>query len=94
MEKERTCPHCGQNMDPFRTPDLSSWGGEIHHVCFNDECEYYKKSWDVLDGQGVERTGYRCRMDPRGVCGPLAVWSADALKDCVCSESGNELRTE
>lgn len=86
MEKERVCPHCGHKMDPFRTPDLSSWGGEIHYVCFNDECEYFKKSWDVLDSQGVERTGYRCRMDPKGTCGPMAVWSADALKDMICSE--------
>lgn len=83
-EKKRACPHCGAEMDPIETPLESSWGGEIHYVCFNDDCCYFKKSWDVLDSQGVERTGYRCRMDPRGACGPLAVWSADALKDLVC----------
>jgi hypothetical protein len=83
-EKKRTCPHCGAEMDPIETPLESSWGGEIHHVCFNDDCCYFKNSWNVLDGQGVERTGYRCRMDPRGDCGPLAVWSANALKDLVC----------
>ena len=85
MTKEKVkCPHCGSEMDPIITPDISSWGGEIHHVCFNDECSYFTKSWEVLDCQGVERTGYRCRVDPRGVTGPLAVWSADALKDLIC----------
>jgi hypothetical protein len=86
MEKARTCPHCGETMDPIQTPALSSWGGEIHYVCFNDDCSYYKQSWNVLDSQGIEKTGYRCRMDPRGVCGPMAVWSSDALKDLVCRD--------
>lgn len=85
MSKETIkCPHCGAEMQPIATPESSSWGGEIHHVCFNDECSYFTKSWEVLDNQGVERTGYRCRIDPRGICGPMAVWSADALKDLVC----------
>jgi hypothetical protein len=85
MEKEQVCPYCGEKMDPIRTPELSSWGGEIHYVCFNDECTYYKNSWQVLDGQGIERTGYRCRVDPRGVYGPMAVWSSDALKNLKCA---------
>ncbi len=86
MTKKFVCPHCGTEMEPMETPYDSSWGGEIHYVCFNDECGYYKKSWDTLESQGVERTGYRCRMDPRGACGPLAVWSADALKDRICRD--------
>jgi hypothetical protein len=90
MKKECVCPHCGANMDPIRTPLESSWGGEIHHVCFNDECGYYKKSWDNLCNQGVENAGYRCRMDPRGACGPLAVWSPDALKDQICTDEPEE----
>ena len=94
MESSRTCPHCGAQMDPIQTPLLSSWGGEIHYVCFNDECSYFKNSWNVLDNQGVEKTGYRCRMDPRGSCGPLAVWSPDALKDLICEDAMVEKSTE
>jgi SAM-dependent methyltransferase len=91
MIEQRKCPHCGAEMHPIETPLLSSWGGEIHHVCFNDNCCYYLASWDVLEQQGIEKTGYRCRMDPRGQCGPLAVWSADALKDLiVCQETGRK----
>lgn len=75
-------------MDPITTPLESSWGGEVHYVCFNDQCTYYTKSWETLETQGIEQAGYRCRMDPRGACGPIAVWSPTALKDLiVCVES-------
>lgn len=84
MDESKTCPHCGAEMDPIETPLMSSWGGEIHYVCFNDECCYFKESWDVLESQGIERTGYRCSIDPRGACSPMAVWSSEALKDLMC----------
>jgi SAM-dependent methyltransferase len=40
----------------------------------------------MLESQGIDDAGYRCRMDPRGSCGPLAVWSVDALKDLILSD--------
>jgi len=43
MDKDPTCPHCGTQMDPIETPLDSSWGGETHYVCFNDECCYFKE---------------------------------------------------
>lgn len=87
MAEKNVCPHCGAIMDPIETPMDSSWGGEIHHVCFNDECRYFVQSWDVLEAQGIEDAGYRCSVDPRGNCQPLAVWSRDALKDLVVCEA-------
>jgi SAM-dependent methyltransferase len=78
-------------MDPIRTPLESSWGGEMHHICFSDDCSYFTKSWKALECQGIEKTGYRCRMDPRGACGPAPVWSEDALKDLVVREETDEL---
>lgn len=84
MSNTKKCPHCGAEMDPIEMPLESSWGGEVHYVCFNDECCYFKNSWTALENQGIEQTGYRCRMDPRGASGPMAVWSTDALKDQVC----------
>lgn len=86
MQQKPVCPHCGASMSPIETPLDSSWGGEIHFVCFNDECAYFVKSWDTLECQGIEDSGYRCRMDPRGCCGPFAVWSRDALKDKIVSD--------
>jgi SAM-dependent methyltransferase len=90
MSSGHACPHCGSEMDPIRTPVESSWGGEMHHICFNDDCSYFTKSWKALEGQGIEKTGYRCRMDPRGSCGPAPVWSEDALKDLVVNEDTDE----
>jgi SAM-dependent methyltransferase len=83
MNGHDACPHCGVEMSPIKTPPDSSWGGEVHRVCFNDDCCYFVESWDSFGRQGIEKTGYRCRMDPRGTCGPAPVWSKDALKDQV-----------
>ena len=77
------CPHCGCSMDPIETPYDSSWGGEIHHICFNDECFYFKKSWELLVSQGVENAGYRCRVDARGACGAIPITSKFDLKDLI-----------
>lgn len=90
MANANSCPHCGVEMNPIRTPADSSWGGEVHYICFNDDCCYYVGSWDSLDSQGIAQTGYRCRMDPRGCCGPAPVWSNDALKDQVLREDVDE----
>ena len=93
MPSAHCCPHCESEMAPIRTPLESSWGGEIHYICFNDDCSYFVKSWEALIKQGIEKTGYRCRMDPRGVCGPAPVWSETALKDLVVPEGQGELGT-
>ncbi len=87
MANECMCPHCGAKMNGIETPLESSWGGEIHQICFNDECGYFCRSWETLENQGVENTGYRCSMDPRGKVGPMAVWSLDALKDRIIEEA-------
>ncbi len=90
MSEGHACPHCGSQMDPIRTPIDSSWGGELHHICFNDDCSYFTKSWESLKSQGLQKTGYRCRLDPRGSCGPAPVWSKEALKDLVVREETDE----
>jgi SAM-dependent methyltransferase len=93
MNGQHACPHCGSEMAPIKTPLDSSWGGEVHHICFDDDCCYFVESWEAFEGQGIDKTGYRCRMDPRGSCGPAPVWSKDALKDQVLSdeEEGSSL---
>ncbi len=85
MDCKNLCPHCGSEMLPIEMPDGTGWDGEIHFVCFNDECEYYKNSWDVLYEQGGFQTGYRCRLTPRETYEAQLVWGPDALKDKVCT---------
>jgi len=83
MNEMNRCPHCRTEMHPVPTPVESTWGGEIHTVCFNDDCSYFRKSWSCLSGQGISGTGYRCSRDSRGGFRPMAVWSEDALKDRI-----------
>lgn len=83
MSGSNVCPHCGAEMDPIETPLDSSWGGETHYVCFNDDCGYYVNSWQALERQGVEGAGYRCRIDARGKRGPIPVHSCNDLKECI-----------
>lgn len=86
MKNKQTCPHCGVKMESVAMPLDSSWGGEIHTICFNDECSYYKTSWLTLEEQGIEDTGYRCRCDARGNYQPQPVWSSDALRNLIICE--------
>lgn len=77
-----TCPHCDARLLPWRSPDLTSWGGRILYVCFNDDCPYYIEGWDWMWQKYNVKASYRHRLDPEtGETGPLSVWSPDALKD-------------
>ena len=86
MKDKPVCPHCGEKMELMKTPYESTWGGEFHFVCFNNSCHYYVNSWKALEEQGIENAGYRCRLDPRGQCGPIAVWSDSALRNLIVQE--------
>jgi hypothetical protein len=78
------CPHCNQNLQAFELPDNTGWQGEFQLACFNDECPYYVRGWQHMEGNYSVRASYRYRIDPAtGEASPLAVWSADALKNRI-----------
>jgi len=81
------CPHCGVEMKKWKTPQLSTWSGYFHWVCFNDECPYFVRGWDwMMESQKI-KSSYRHRLDPdTGASGPLPVWSYSALKDQILEE--------
>jgi hypothetical protein len=85
--KDVLCPHCGERMKRWRTPLDSTWGGEVHYVCFNDECPYFVRGWKwMLDKYNIS-SSYRHRHNPgTGESGPLPVWSKEALKEDVIPE--------
>ena len=86
-EHPRICPHCNKPLSKWATPEMTSWGGELHYVCFNDDCEYFKKGWAWMQEKYAHNSSYRFRLDPHtGNQGPLPVWSADALKDGIVEE--------
>lgn len=86
-KEEFNCPHCNKQMLKWRVPVYSTWSSEFFYVCFNDDCPYFKKGWDVIQGSVNATASYRYRIDPEtGHKGPLPVWSASALRDGIINE--------
>jgi len=83
-KSELNCPHCQMKMLKWRTPLHSTWSSEFLYVCFNDECDYYKKGWNVINKAVNATASYRFFIDPEtGQKGPLPVWSPLALRDDI-----------
>ncbi len=90
-EKNLTCPHCGQRLKKWRTPDQTSWGTPFQYVCFNDDCPYYVRGWEWMRTHFNQKVSYRHRYDPStGESGPVAVWSAQALRSGIIEENDDE----
>ena len=86
-KKTHECPHCGNRLLPWRSPDMTTWGGRVQFVCFQDECPYFARGWDWMKQKYNVLASYRYRLDPEsGESGPLPVWSRTALKNQVVSE--------
>lgn len=82
------CPHCGQKLSAFIMPEEGGWGGGRQWACFNDECPYFKEGWEWMYSQYRVKASYRYRLvdlEP-GHASPLAVWSAEALRDRIVDD--------
>jgi len=78
------CPHCGQELEAFELPDVTGWGAPFHLACFNDQCSYYRGSWQWMEERYGVKAGYRYRLDPETATeSPLPVWSPAAMKDRI-----------
>jgi hypothetical protein len=78
------CPECGAELKRWQTPSESTWGGMIKLVCFNDDCPYYVRGWQVMMEQNSISSSYRLMHNPKtGNSMPLPVWSREALKDGI-----------
>lgn len=79
-----SCPHCRKTLVPFQLPDNTGWRTDFHVACFNDDCSYYRKGWVWMEHHYGVKSSYRFRIDPAtGKAMPLAVWSAQALRDRI-----------
>lgn len=92
----RKCEHCGGKMLRWYTPNDLSWGTEYQYVCFNDECDYYKRGWEWMESKYNKKASYRHRYNPfNGDSGPVPVWSPNALRGRIMQddeESADYLR--
>jgi len=81
------CPHCGEKLLRWETPEAGTWSHPWHWVCFNDECTYFVKGWTWMATNYNQHASYRFRLDPvTGEKGPVPVWSVDALKSGILQE--------
>ena len=88
ISQHPVCPHCDQELQAFELPDNIGFEAEFHLACFNDECPYYVRGWKHMDSNYAVKASYRYRVDPTtGKASPLAVWSADAVKDRIIEAS-------
>ena len=85
------CPHCTVPMKKWKVPPDSTWNEEWHWVCFNDECVYYVRGWEWMQGKYNHHASYRHRLNPaNGTAGPLPVWSPDAHKDYIIEDKDED----
>ena len=83
-EEGNNCPHCNEPLKKWSCPPETSWGTEYQFVCFNDECPYFVKGWNWMRNKFHQNISYRYRLNPQNKeCGPLPVWSHDALKNFI-----------
>jgi len=69
-------------------PEEGGWNACIHLACFNDECPYFLKGWEWMKSQYEVKASYRYRINPEtGKASPLPVWSSEALRDRICTDS-------
>lgn len=91
MTKETLCcPHCGERMNKWRVPDspFSTWDTEYMYICFNDECPYLVRGWDVMNRQGNVGVSYRQMYNPKSdSLLPVPVPSLKALRDSIVDEA-------
>ena len=90
-EVKRTlcCPHCGQRMKKWAIPDspFNIWQNEYMYICFNDECPYLVRGWDVMSRQGNAAVSYRQMFNPDNGClSPMPVPNLKVLKDGIIEE--------
>ena len=85
-----TCPHCKAELKAFIPPDGSGWEQSCQWACFNDECSYYKEGWDWMWEKYKVKASYRYRVTDKhsGKDTPLAVRSADAMRDRIIEDNG------
>jgi hypothetical protein len=80
------CPYCNEKMRKWAVPQtpFTEWDNEFMYVCFNDECPYLLRGWDVMSRQGNSGISYRQMYNPeRDSFLPVPVPSLDALKDGI-----------
>jgi len=62
VRRTMRCPYCDVPLTPQKLPDtpFNEWDVEFVYLCFNPDCPYKARSWDVMHRQG--NVGYCYRL--------------------------------
>jgi hypothetical protein len=80
------CPHCEQRLLKWAVPQnpFTQWDVDFMYVCFNDECPYLVKGWEVMKQQGNSGISYRFTYNSyRDHCLSVPVSHLHALKEGI-----------
>jgi SAM-dependent methyltransferase len=83
------CPYCGKKMKKWAVPQgpFTEWDNEFMYVCFNDDCPYLTRGWEVMAEQGNRGISYRCMYYPeKEVCMPVPIFSLQALRESIVED--------
>jgi SAM-dependent methyltransferase len=83
------CPYCGERMKKWAVPQgpFTEWDNEFMYICFNDNCPYLTRGWEVMGRQGNPGISYRCMYYPeKDVCMPVPIFSVHALKESIVEQ--------
>lgn len=89
IKKSLQCPYCGEKMKKWAIPQgpFTEWDNEFMYICFNDDCPYLVRGWEVMAGQGNRGISYRLMYYPeKEVCTPVPVFSLQALRESLVEE--------
>lgn len=84
-----SCPYCGSSLLKWAVPQtpFTEWDQEYLHVCFNDQCPFLLRGWDVMTRQGNAGFSYRMMFNPANQrCMSLPVPSVAALRESIVEE--------
>jgi len=89
---EYICPHCNKKMNkwqvpPFNFSDGLGWCTDHLYICFNDDCMFFKNSWEHMDTNYGQSMGYRAMIHPdskESMAVPAG--SVDAMKGNILDE--------
>lgn len=91
-DKKVKCPHCGQKLNKWSTPSFNfsdglGWCTPFLYVCFNDECKFYKNSWQQMNETYGQEMGYRYMIHPdSGESSSIPVGNRHAMKGDIVDE--------
>lgn len=84
------CPYCGERLKKWIVPDnpfVQTWDNEYMYICFNDQCTYYVRGWDIMSSEGNMGVSYRLMYNPeKDRCMPIPVPSARALREGIVED--------